>query len=158
MSEGLEAPVQLLYLLTLLGFLAAGAYLVVRQVLTDQRSASKEWCMLRSHYAAARLPRIQQPATMPAAYGVPPFASNALRTWGTTVQCLVSRQVLIRRELEEAAKVLGERIRTGDASAEVLLGRAPSADSCLLPYTFVTFLCYNRCPLHRISAEGCPEC
>ena len=32
MSEGLEAPVQLLYLLTLLGFLAAGAYLVVRQV------------------------------------------------------------------------------------------------------------------------------
>ena len=49
---------QLLYLLTLLGFLAAGAYLVVRQV-------------------------------------------------------------LIRRELEEAAKVLGERIRTGDAAAEV---------------------------------------
>ncbi len=30
-----------------------------------------------------------------------------------------SRQVLIRRELEEAAKVLGERIRTGNASAEV---------------------------------------
>lgn len=59
-AEGLEAPVQLLYLLTLLGFLAAGAYLVVRQV-------------------------------------------------------------LIRRELEEAAKVLGERIRTGDAAAEVRL-------------------------------------
>jgi hypothetical protein len=31
-ADGLEAPVQLLYLLTLLGFLAAGAYLVVRQV------------------------------------------------------------------------------------------------------------------------------
>ena len=32
LADGLEAPVQLLYLLTLLGFLAAGAYLVVRQV------------------------------------------------------------------------------------------------------------------------------
>lgn len=29
-------------------------------------------------------------------------------------------QVLVRRELEEAAKVLGERIRTNDASPEVL--------------------------------------
>ena len=28
-------------------------------------------------------------------------------------------QVLVRRELEEAAKVLGERIRTNDASPEV---------------------------------------
>ena len=33
MAEGLEAPVQLLYLATLLGFVAVGAYLVVRQVL-----------------------------------------------------------------------------------------------------------------------------
>lgn len=31
-SEGLETPVQLIYLLTLLGFLVVGAYLVVRQV------------------------------------------------------------------------------------------------------------------------------
>lgn len=31
---------------------------------------------------------------------------------------LVVRQVLIRRELEEAAKVLGERVRTGEAVAE----------------------------------------
>lgn len=31
-SEGLETPVQLLYLVTLLGFLVVGAYLVVRQV------------------------------------------------------------------------------------------------------------------------------
>ncbi len=30
-SEGLEAPVQLLYLVALLGFLVVGAYLVVRQ-------------------------------------------------------------------------------------------------------------------------------
>lgn len=30
-----------------------------------------------------------------------------------------SMQVLVRRELEEAAKVLGERIRTNDASPEV---------------------------------------
>ena len=32
LSEGLEAPVQLLYLLSLLGFLTVGAFLVVRQV------------------------------------------------------------------------------------------------------------------------------
>lgn len=57
LAEGLEAPVQLLYLGLLLSFLAVGAYLVVRQV-------------------------------------------------------------LIRRELEEAAKVLGERVRTGEAVAE----------------------------------------
>ena len=31
-AEGLEAPVQLVYLVTLLGFLVVGAYLVVRQV------------------------------------------------------------------------------------------------------------------------------
>lgn len=57
LAEGLEAPVQLLYLGLLLSFLAVGAYLVVRQV-------------------------------------------------------------LIRRELEEAAKVLGERVRNGEAVAE----------------------------------------
>ena len=33
LAEGLEAPVQLFYLLTLLGFLVVGAWLVVRQVL-----------------------------------------------------------------------------------------------------------------------------
>lgn len=32
LADGLEAPVQLLYLLTLLGFLVVGAFLVVRQV------------------------------------------------------------------------------------------------------------------------------
>lgn len=58
LSDGLEAPVQLLYLLTLLGFLVVGAWLVVRQV-------------------------------------------------------------LVRRDLEEAAKVLGERTRNVDASSEV---------------------------------------
>ncbi|MEW5299538.1 MAG: hypothetical protein WDW36_002545 [Sanguina aurantia] len=56
-SEGLDGPIQLFYLLTLLSFLAVGAYLVVRQV-------------------------------------------------------------LIRRELDEAAKSLGERIRTAQASCE----------------------------------------
>lgn len=58
LSEGLETPIQLIYLVTLLAFLAAGAFLVVRQV-------------------------------------------------------------LIRRELDEAAKALGERIRTGEATCEV---------------------------------------
>ncbi|GLC37868.1 hypothetical protein PLESTB_001484700 [Pleodorina starrii] len=57
LGEGLETPIQLIYLLTLLGFLAVGAYLVVRQV-------------------------------------------------------------LIRRELDEGAKGLGERIRTGEATCE----------------------------------------
>ncbi|KAL4525038.1 hypothetical protein Ndes2437B_g03212 [Nannochloris sp. 'desiccata'] len=57
LSEGLETPVQLIYLAALLGFLVVGAFLVVRQV-------------------------------------------------------------LIRRELEEAAKVLGERVRTGEATSE----------------------------------------
>ena len=58
-SEGLETPVQAIYLVTLLGFLVVGAYLVVRQV-------------------------------------------------------------LIRRELEDAAKSLGDRIRSGNASSEVI--------------------------------------
>lgn len=62
-AEGLETPIQLIYLTALLGFLAAGAYLVVRQV-------------------------------------------------------------LIRRELDEAAKALGERIRTGEATCEVCVGGA----------------------------------
>ena len=37
----------------------------------------------------------------------------------TLEQCVAALQVLVRRELEEAAKVLGERIRTNDASPEV---------------------------------------
>jgi len=40
LSEGLETPVQLIYLLTLLGFLVVGAYLVVRQV-----NLRHTWCM-----------------------------------------------------------------------------------------------------------------
>ena len=38
LAEGLEAPVQLLYLATLLGFVAVGAYLVVRQVLVFMKA------------------------------------------------------------------------------------------------------------------------
>jgi tetratricopeptide (TPR) repeat protein len=56
-AEGLETPIQLLYLVTLLAFLSAAAFLVVRQA-------------------------------------------------------------LIRRELDESAKGLGERIRTGEATCE----------------------------------------
>lgn len=56
-SEGLETPIQLIYLLALLGVLSVGAYLVVRQV-------------------------------------------------------------LIRQQLDEAAKALGERIRTNEATCE----------------------------------------
>jgi hypothetical protein len=68
-AEGLETPIQLIYLTALLGFLAAGAYLVVRQV-------------------------------------------------------------LIRRELDEAAKSLGERIRTGEATCEVRAALQPDARMC----------------------------
>lgn len=38
LGEGLEAPVQLLYLISLLGFVVVGAYLVVRQVGTSSRT------------------------------------------------------------------------------------------------------------------------
>lgn len=74
LAEGLETPVQAIYLATLLGFLVVGAYLVVRQV-------------------------------------------------------------LIRRELEEAAKVLGDRIRTGSASSEVrsLFLAFSTQEQCTVP-------------------------
>jgi hypothetical protein len=78
-AEGLETPIQLIYLLALLGFLAAGAYLVVRQV-------------------------------------------------------------LIRRELDEAAKALGERIRTGEATCEVS-GRVQ------LPLKQLAVTLQQHCPL-----------
>lgn len=68
MAEGLETPVQAIYLLTLLGFLVVGAYLVVRQV-------------------------------------------------------------LIKRELEEAAKVLGDRVRSNSAASEVCLSIIPLSNS-----------------------------
>lgn len=41
----------------------------------------------------------------------------------TAARCACTQvQVLIRRELEEAAKVLGERVRTGEATSEVRVG------------------------------------
>lgn len=85
LAEGLEAPVQILYLSALLGFLVVGVYLIVRQV-------------------------------------------------------------LIRRELEEAAKVLGERLRTGTASPEVppaLPIVSPSHPSCLymFPWSYLLPKC-----------------
>ncbi len=49
LGEGLEAPVQLLYLISLLGFVVVGAYLVVRQVSTLRKScpsAVQEYAML----------------------------------------------------------------------------------------------------------------
>ena len=44
LGEGLEAPVQLLYLLTLLGFLVVGAYLVVRQVCASSWQCRSHAC------------------------------------------------------------------------------------------------------------------
>ena len=50
LAEGLETPVQALYLVTLLGFLVVGAYLVVRQVgawtLASSHVSLKEHCLL----------------------------------------------------------------------------------------------------------------
>ena len=57
--------------------------------------------------------------------------------------------MLIRRELEEAAKVLGERIRTGDASAEVQPGRAPAADSGAVPEWMFNLLPSTTPPQHH---------
>ncbi len=57
LSEGLETPVQLLYLVTLLGFLVVGAYLVVRQVILHLTSEVLSRCMRNCmivRYAARR--------------------------------------------------------------------------------------------------------
>jgi hypothetical protein len=104
-AEGLETPIQLIYLLALLGFLAAGAYLVVRQV-------------------------------------------------------------LIRRELDEAAKSLGERIRTGEATCEVsimatAMQHAQCRTSMCLRHshsTAVVLQCFVECPkpdwsVHRLRGS-----
>ena len=51
LSEGLETPVQLIYLVTLLGFLVVGAYLVVRQVSLLQQQQVPDFhaaCMVSS--------------------------------------------------------------------------------------------------------------
>jgi hypothetical protein len=83
-AEGLETPIQLIYLLALLGFLAAGAYLVVRQV-------------------------------------------------------------LIRRELDEAAKALGERIRTGEATCEVSALRTGMLPVAKASAVFLFFTAASMC-------------
>ena len=112
LAEGLETPVQLIYLVTLLGFLVVGAYLVVRQVSLFQILQIPDTmlcCMLHaavlchSHCAGDH-----------SDYSVGGTANDT-----TLEQCMMALQVLVRRELEEAAKVLGERIRTNDASPEV---------------------------------------
>lgn len=93
LAEGLEEPVQALYLVFLLGFLVVGAYLVVRQV---------------------REPLFVESRNFPS-----PFRrTSAHPPPSTSSSSLPHTQVLIRRELEEAAKVLGERIRTKTASPE----------------------------------------
>lgn len=94
LAEGLEAPVQLVYLVTLLGFLVVGAYLVVRQV---------QICKLLPAKKYALLSKMDNLAFM--------------------------LQALITRELEEAAKTLGDRVRQKDATCEV---RGYASGSCLI--------------------------
>ena len=53
-------------------------------------------------------------------------------------------QVLVRRELEEAAKVLGERIRTNEASSEVH------------PRATARFL-YSLCPIPQDPTSAKPK-
>lgn len=92
-AEGLETPIQLLYLLALLGFLSVGAFLVVRQV-------------------------------------------------------------LIRRELDEAAKGLGERIRTGEATCEV--GEGARAHAARLGHARERPCAHARSRPHaRMGARAC---
>lgn len=99
-AEGLEAPIQLIYLATLLGFLVVGAYLVVRQV---------------------RLTVTQFPSLVVVfEYSCPWPAQQAIAAVCGNQTSDLDLQVLIRRELEEAAKTLGERARQSDATSEVL--------------------------------------
>lgn len=102
LADGLETPVQVIYLFALLGFLGVGAYLVVRQV-------------------------------------------------------------LIRRELDEAAKALGERIRTGSGSCEVCeptnVPNLPPTGPCILAAAHHNFeylitwrsTCTSSCPPASLS-------
>ena len=115
LAEGLEEPVQALYLVFLLGFLVVGAYLVVRQVslffLGPETSNSFS---SRSLSAPKR-----SPLALPSPG--PPTPTSSLLLLPPPPNLLPPPpppQVLIRRELEEAAKVLGERIRTKTASPE----------------------------------------
>lgn len=93
LAEGLEAPVQLVYLATLLGFLVVGAYLVVRQVCSIR-------CISISVYSIA-------------------FRTCALLTSPGQHGLASMLQALVTRELEEAAKTLGDRVRQKDATCEV---------------------------------------
>ena len=112
LSEGLETPVQLLYLVTLLGFLVVGAYLVVRQVssLSSNRRAKSPFELTAVHPPPG--PRYAEAVCIGS-------EAEAAVTEGRLPTARRLLQVLVRRELEEAAKVLGERIRTNDASPEV---------------------------------------
>ena len=156
LADGLEAPVQLLYLLTLLGFLVVGAFLVVRQVRSatgrtllpviaglpfTPRPACMSWhccagppCLMPRFYQrsctleavwsvsrALRTPSLgarasravcSKPSTLR-----PPARAAAVQG-GEGLGVRAAAQVLVRRELEEAAKVLGERIRTSEATSE----------------------------------------
>lgn len=62
LAEGLETPVQLIYLLTLLGFLVVGAYLVVRQVRIDgtlRLVRHRPMMLLRRHHKGWITPRVR---------------------------------------------------------------------------------------------------
>ena len=91
LAEGLEAPVQLVYLVTLLGFLVVGAYLVVRQVCTIT-------------------------VCNPLSTNTPVLCSLQVQGQHDFASML---QALVTRELEEAAKTLGDRVRQKDATCEV---------------------------------------
>lgn len=57
LGDGLEAPVQLLYLVTLLGFVVVGAYLVVRQVCSrcsKPEHVMNESCACNLHFRRAQ--------------------------------------------------------------------------------------------------------
>lgn len=134
LAEGLEAPVQLAYLVTLMGFLVVGAYLVVRQVCGGaQRRRHQPRRRRPSSPLGADLRCPELPAPGHAAAGatvgrVPCLPCSRVGAWAAPAaahaegrRCM-RVQVLIRRELEEAAKVLGERVRTGEATSEVREG------------------------------------
>lgn len=59
---------------------------------------------------------------------------------------LLIPQVLVRRELEEAAKVLGERIRTNDATCEVSSHIYLNFPDLQEAKTFTALLCMSLRP------------
>lgn len=80
--------------------------------------------------------------------------SSPLNTTAAAALLPCTAQVLIRRELEEAAKVLGERVRAGEATSEVralCCARCPPCAARLLAWVLI------ECGTPGVPAGGAPQ-